>query len=94
MSSEGDSSGTNQASYLLSSNRKQIKSEKSSLSGSFESPKSYGSTTKPVRSEVDIKMVGHVVQEVDTLQGLSIRYGVPVRMDNKGRGSVRVAFLL
>lgn len=78
MSSQDGSSGTSQASHLLSSNRRQRKSEKSSLSGSYESPKSYGSTTKPVRNEVDIKMVGHVVENVDTLQGLSIRYGVPV----------------
>ncbi|XP_031550571.1 lysM and putative peptidoglycan-binding domain-containing protein 2-like [Actinia tenebrosa] len=85
-SSEGGSSGTSQASHLLASNRKLIRSEKSSLSGSFEPPKSYGSTTKPVRSEVDIKMIGHVVQSLDTLQGLSIRYGVPgeeIRRVNK-----------
>jgi LysM repeat protein len=80
MASQGGFYGTSQASPLLSSNTKQLKSEKSSLSGSFESPKSYGSTTKPVRSEVDIKIVGHVVEHMDTLQGLSIRYGVPVRI--------------
>ncbi|KAK3710652.1 hypothetical protein QZH41_011004 [Actinostola sp. cb2023] len=78
MANPGGFTGSTQASPLLSSSRKFYKSDKSSLSGSYESPKSYGSTTKPVRSEADTKIVGHVVESFDTLQGLSIKYGVSV----------------
>ncbi|XP_001638649.2 lysM and putative peptidoglycan-binding domain-containing protein 2 [Nematostella vectensis] len=63
---------------LLTSARKREANEGSSLSGRYESQKSYGSTTNPIKSGVDTKLVGHVLQESDTLQGLAIKYGVPM----------------
>lgn len=73
--------GSTQASPLISNVKRHSYTDKRSLSGGNESHKCYGSTTKPVRSEVDTKIVGHVVESVDTLQGLSIKYSVPVRIN-------------
>lgn len=63
---------------LLNSSRKYLASEKSSLSGSYEAPKSYGATRKPLQPPCDFKLIGHVVEASDTLQGLAIKYGVTV----------------
>jgi len=78
MANQSGFSGSTQASPLLSSTRKLYNKDKGSLTNSYETPKSYGATTKPVRNEVETKIIGHVVESVDTLQGLSIKYGVPV----------------
>lgn len=67
------------SSPLLSSVRKNQASERSSLSDSFEAPKSYGTTRNPLQPQCDVKLIGHVVESTDTLQGLAIKYGVTVR---------------
>ena len=69
------------SSPLLSSARKYRASEKSSLSESFEGPKSYGSTRNPLQPQCDVKWIGHVLEETDTLQGVAIKYGVTVSKD-------------
>ena len=69
---------TYKSSPLLSSSRKYQASEKSSLSESFEAPKSYGTTRNPLQPQCDVKLIGHVLEVTDTLQGLAIKYGVTV----------------
>lgn len=69
---------TYKSSPLLSSARKYQASEKSSLSESFEAPKSYGTTRNPLQPQCDVKLIGHVLEATDTLQGLAIKYGVTV----------------
>lgn len=81
MANQSGSTSSTQASPLLSSTGKLYKTDKKSLTNSYDSPKSYGATTKPVRNEAETKIIGHVVESVDTLQGLSIKYGVPVRIE-------------
>ena len=66
------------SSSLLNSARKYQASEKSSLSESFEAPKSYGTTRNPLQPQCEVKLIGHVLEETDTLQGLAIKYGVTV----------------
>ena len=66
------------SSPLLSSARKYQVSEKSSLSESLEAPKSYGTTRNPLQPQCDVKLIGHVLEATDTLQGLAIKYGVSV----------------
>lgn len=66
------------SSPLLGSARKYQASEKSSLSESFEGPKCYGSTRNPLQPQCDVKWIGHVLEETDTLQGVAIKYGVTV----------------
>ena len=63
---------------LLNLSRKYQVSEKSSLSESFEAPKSYGTTRNPLQPQCEVKLIGHVLDETDTLQGLAIKYGVTV----------------
>lgn len=75
------------SSPLLGSTRKYQASEKSSLSGSFEGPKCYGSTRNPLQPQCDVKWIGHVLEETDTLQGVAIKYGVTVR---KGVGKIHI----
>ena len=75
------------SSPLLGSARKYQASEKSSLSESFEGPKCYGSTRNPLQPQCDVKWIGHVLEETDTLQGVAIKYGVTVR---KGVGKIYI----
>lgn len=63
---------------LLNAVKKNQASERSSLSGSFEAPKSYGTTRNPLLPQCDVKFIGHVLETTDTLQGLAIKYGVTV----------------
>lgn len=63
---------------LLHSFKKNEASERSSLSESIEAPKSYGATRNPLQPQCDVKLIGHVVEPTDTLQGLAIKYGVTV----------------
>lgn len=65
---------------LLNSFKKNEASERSSLSESIEAPKSYGATRNPLQPQCDVKLIGHVVEPTDTLQGLAIKYGVTVRI--------------
>lgn len=65
---------------LLNSFKKNEASERSSLSESTEAPKSYGATRNPLQPQCDVKLIGHVVEPTDTLQGLAIKYGVTVRI--------------
>lgn len=53
-------------------------SEKSSLSQSFDAPKCYGTTRNQLQPQCEVKLIGHVLQATDTLQGLAIKYGVTV----------------
>ena len=48
------------------------------MSESFEAPKSYGTTRNPLQPQCEVKLIGHVLDETDTLQGLAIKYGVTV----------------
>ena len=66
------------SSPLLSSAKKYQASEKSSLSESIEAPKCYGTTRNPLQPQCDVKLIGHVLEATDTLQGLAIKYGVTV----------------
>ena len=75
------------SSPLLGSARKYQASEKSSLSESCEGPKCYGSTRNPLQPQCDVKWIGHVLEETDTLQGVAIKYGVTVR---KGVGKIYI----
>lgn len=68
------------SSPLLNSVRKNQASETSSLSDSFEAPKSYGTTRNPLQPQCDVKFIGHVLEITDTLQGLAIKYGATVSM--------------
>ena len=63
---------------LLSSNRRFFASEKTFLSTSQETSRSYGATRKPEHSPCDYKTVRHVLAPGDTLQGLAIKYKVTV----------------
>lgn len=69
---------TSSSNPFLSSARKYQVSEKSSLSESFEAPKSYGTTRNPLQPQCEVKLIGHVLEATDTLQGLAIKYGVTV----------------
>lgn len=66
------------SSPLLNSIRKYQASEKSSLSESFEAPKCYGTTRNPLQPQCEVKLIGHILEATDTLQGLAIKYGVTV----------------
>ena len=66
------------SSPLLNAVKKNQASERSSLSGSFEAPKSYGTTRNALQPQCDVKFIGHVLERTDTLQGLAIKYGVTV----------------
>lgn len=66
------------SSPLLNSVRKYQASEKSSLSESFEAPKCYGTTRNPLQPQCEVKLIGHILEATDTLQGLAIKYGVTV----------------
>lgn len=66
------------SSPLLNAVKKNQASETSSLSDSVEAPKSYGTTRNPLLPQCDVKLIGHVLETTDTLQGLAIKYGVTV----------------
>lgn len=66
------------SSPLLNSLRKNEASETSSLSESIEAPKSYGATRNPLQTQCDVRLIGHVVEPTDTLQGLAIKYAVTI----------------
>ena len=72
------------SSPLFNAVKKNHASERSSLSDSFEAPKSYGTTRNPLLPQCDVKLIGHVLETTDTLQGLAIKYGVTVseRIEN------------
>ena len=55
-----------------------LASETSSLSESFEAPKSYGATRKPLQPPCDYKVVSYELLEGDTLQGIAIKFEVTV----------------